>query len=246
MKFIFVLLSLAQAHGADLKAWRLVWSDSFTRAGAPNSAKWKFETGGDGGGNNEAQFYTDRPENARVEGGRLMIEGRKESYQKRDYTSARLISKAAWTYGRFEIRAKLPNGRGLWPAIWFMPLKQTYSDRLWPDNGEIDLMENVGFEPGLVHFSTHTKDKNWMNGNQNTMTTPSPLAGGYHTYILEWLPDHMDFLIDDVKYLSVREDTSNWKVWPFNQDFYLILNLAVGGSWGGEKGIDDTIFPARF
>ena len=125
----------------------------------PDSTKWGYDIGGDGWGNNEKQYYTaSRLENARVENGNLIIEARKEKMDSSEYTSARLVTrgKMDWLYGRFEIRAKLPSGRGTWPAIWMLPTKQSYGDNYWPENGEIDIMEHVGFHPGFIHASTHT------------------------------------------------------------------------------------------
>ncbi len=164
--------------------WQLVWSDEFNYSGLPDAAKWGYDVGGSGWGNKELQYYTDRrKENARVENGHLIIEVRRDGFGNNEYTSARLTSKGKgdWTYGRFEVRAKLPSGRGTWPAIWMLPSGKSYGNAGWPDNGEIDIMEHVGFDPE----------------------------------------------------------------WPFDKPFHLILNLAVGGTWGGGKGVDQSIWPQR-
>ena len=152
--------------------WRQVWADEFDRPGLPDSSKWSYETGGHGWGNNELQFYTEaRAENARVEAGLLIVEARREPWQNRTYTSARLNSRIGWTYGRFEARAKLPRGRGTWPAIWMLPVRGTYASGGWPDNGEIDIMEHVGFDPEVVHASVHTLRFNHVARTHRTAST---------------------------------------------------------------------------
>lgn len=229
--------------------WKMVWSDEFDKPGQPDPKKWKFQTGGTGWGNKELQYYTDRSENARVEKGNLVIEARKEVYKGMEYTSARLNStgKGEFTYGRIEIRAKIPRGRGTWPAIWMMPVGNgKYSKKNWPDNGEIDIMEHVGFDQGVIHGSFHTKNWNWIINTQKTKKIDVlDCSSEYHTYALEWTKDELNLFVDSNSYYSYKNPHTNWKDWPFDQPFYLILNIAVGGSWGGEQGIDDTIFPER-
>jgi beta-glucanase (GH16 family) len=229
--------------------WKLVWSDEFDYKGLPDRKKWDYKVGGNGWGNNELQYYTaGKLANARVEQGKLIIEAQKEKIDSNNYTSARLVTagKGDWTYGRFEIRAKLPSGRGTWPAIWMLPSKTTYSDRRWPDNGEIDIMEHVGFDPGVIHASTHTKAYNWPKKNQKTATLEVPDAqSAFHVYALEWDAGNIDIYIDKTKVLSCKNEGTGWEAWPFDQKFHLILNLAIGGGWGGAKGVDDTIFPQR-
>ncbi len=225
--------------------WRLVWSDEFDNAGAPDPTRWGYDTGGHGWGNQELQFYTDRPQNARVEDGMLIIEARREPFEKSAYTSVRLVTrgKAEWRYGRIEVRAKLPAGRGTWPAIWLLAATPKLR---WPDDGEIDIMEHVGFDPGVVHASIHTKLYNHLAGTQKTAVTRVPdCTSAFHVYALEWSRDRIDAFVDDTKYFSFLRPAGGEAAWPFDKKFYLILNLAVGGSWGGEKGVDDTIFPAR-
>ena len=142
--------------------WKLVWHDEFDQVGQPDPLRWSYDVGGNGWGNHELEFYTySRPENARVENGHLVIEARRESWQGAAYTSARLVTKnkGDWPEGRFEIRAKLPLGRGTWPAIWMLPTVWNLGDGKWPDNGEIDIMEHVGHNPGVVHASTHSRNK---------------------------------------------------------------------------------------
>ncbi len=229
--------------------WKLVWADEFDYQGLPDQKKWEYKVGGAGWGNKELQYYTSgKLTNARVEHGKLIIEARKEKIDSNNYTSARLVTagKGDWTYGRFEIRAKLPSGRGTWPAIWMLPSKTTYSDRFWPDNGEIDIMEHVGFDPGIIHSSTHTKAYNWPKQNQKTGTLKVPdVQSAFHVYALEWDAETIDIYIDKTKVLSSKNEGTGWEAWPFDQKFHLILNLAIGGNWGGAKGVDDAIFPQR-
>jgi beta-glucanase (GH16 family) len=247
---LFILaLTAVPAFAEATEKWKLVWSDEFERAGAPDATKWTYDVGGEGWGNQEAQFYTaDRRENARVEDGHLVIEARREKWLGRDYTSARLVTKdkGDWTYGRFEIRAKLPLGRGTWPAIWMLPTKWDLGDHHWPDVGEIDIMEHVGHNPGVVHASTHSRQHQWKIGTQRTATLSVPDAGtAFHTYALEWEPEEIRIYVDGNHYFTSKRDGGDWTSWPFFRPFHLVLNVAVGGAWGGEKGIDDSIFPRR-
>ena len=228
---------------------KLVWADEFERAGLPDSTKWGYDVGGNGWGNNELQYYTSRrAENARVEGGKLVIEARKDGFQGKNYSSARLLTrdKNTWTYGRFEAMAKLPKGVGTWPAVWM--LGKNISSVGWPRCGEIDIMEHVGFDEGVVHGTIHTEaynhGKNTQKGNQ---TTVKDVASAFHLYAVEWTADQMDFFVDDQKYYTVQRSAlgSSEAQWPFTQPFFLILNVAVGGNWGGQKGVDETIWPQR-
>lgn len=226
--------------------WSLVWSDEFNYRGLPDSSKWSYDTGGDGWGNNELEFYTShRKENARVENGNLIIEARKEQWQNRKYTSARLVTKGKgdWKYGRIEVRAKLPKGLGSWPAIWMLgsttPLK-------WPDDGEIDIMEHVGYDPGAIHASTHSKKYNHVIGTQKTAITNVPdFADAFHVYAVEWNADSIRIFVDNKKYFSFANEHSGYDAWPFDNPMYLLLNVAVGGNWGGKKGVDNASFPQR-
>ena len=235
-------------------AWRLVWSDEFDYEGLPDSAKWGYDVGGDGWGNNELQFYTERrTENARVEDGRLVIEARQEPYEGRDYTSARLVTrdKGEWTYGRFEARAKLPSGRGTWPAIWMLAAERVYGERYWPDNGEIDIMEHVGFNPGVVHASVHTRAYHHSIGTHKTGTVRLPTAEeAFHVYAVEWTPDSIRASVDGEPYFTFENERltdvgAGHEEWPFDQPFFLLLNIAVGGNWGGMEGVDPDVWPQR-
>jgi beta-glucanase (GH16 family) len=236
--------------------WELVWFDEFDYSGLPNPQKWDYDVGGHGWGNQEAQYYTRaRLENARVENGQLVIEARREAepYQGHTFTSARLVTrgKASWTYARVEVRAQLPSGRGTWPAIWMLPDRQTYGSAYWPDNGEIDIMEHVGFDPDVVHGTVHTKAYNHMLGTQRGGNIRVPTARTeFHVYAIEWTPEEIRWFVDDSLYYRFPNErlsnrNADWRQWPFDQPFHLILNIAVGGTWGGMQGIDSTAFPAR-
>jgi beta-glucanase (GH16 family) len=266
-KLIGVWLLLSAALSSDASEWKLVWCDEFDKPGLPDRAKWDYETGFTR--NNEKQQYTRaRKENARVENGRLIIEAKRERYVARgthaaaksggdvgvsdhhsdaDYTSASLTTrgKAAWTYGRIEVRAKLPSGRGTWPAIWTLGAK--IDEAGWPACGEIDIMEFVGFKPGVVHANIHTKRYNHVmhTGKGGELTIPDA-SRAFHVYAVEWDAQKIDFFVDARKYFTYRNEGTGPDTWPYDNDQYLILNLAIGGDWGGQKGIDDSIFPQRF
>ena len=248
----WAVFARAETPATEFRAptgWKLVWHDEFDQLGLPDPLRWSYDVGGNGWGNHELEFYTyARPENARVENGHLVIEARREAWQGAAYTSARLVTKnkGDWPAGRFEIRAKLPFGRGTWPAIWMLPTVWNLGDGQWPDNGEIDIMEHVGHNPGVVHASTHSRKNQWKNNTQRTATIPVPDAGtAFHTYALEWDAEEIRIYVDDRQYFTSRRDGGDWTTWPFTRDFYLVLNLAVGGDWGAVKGIDDKSFPQR-
>lgn len=227
--------------------YALVWHDEFDRDGLPDASKWSYDVGGHGWGNQEPQFYTERrAENARVEGGYLIIEARKEAWQGAPYTSARLVTKGKgdWTYGRIEVRARLPRGRGSWPAIWM--LATTPQPMRWPDDGEIDIMEHVGFDHGVVHGSVHTKAYHHSIGTQKTAKVSVPdVAEAFHVYAVEWEPTRIRVFVDDRPYFQFDKEPGGRTVWPFDGPFHLLLNVAVGGSWGGQKGIDESTLPYR-
>lgn len=228
---------------------KLVWADEFDKAGLPDPTKWSYDTGGSGFGNNELQYYTEkRPENARIENGKLVIEARKEDYQARKYTSARLLTagKTTWKYGRIEVMAKLPKGVGTWPAIWM--LGENIGTAGWPKCGELDIMEHVGYDEGIVHGTAHTQDYNHTKGTQKEgKVTVSNVTTEFHLYAIEWTDKQIDFFVDSQKYYTVLRSVlgGSEPQWPFDQPFFLILNLAVGGNWGGLKGVDDSIWPQR-
>jgi len=227
--------------------WQLVWSDEFDGIGLPDSTRWIYDTAGNSAswGNNEAQCYTiGRKENARVESGSLALTAIKEDREGKKYTSARLITKAAWKYGRIEVRAKLPNGRGTWPAIWMMPGGWSFNDGHWPDVGEIDILEHVGHDLNVIHASAHSRDYQWQKGNQKTAIITVPGATeNFHNYILEWSAEIIKISVDDNCYFTYKNEGLGETKWPYDKPFYLILNVAVGGAWGNAKGIDDAAFP---
>lgn len=259
-----MLLMASTTGAAD---WKLVWSDEFDKPGLPDPTRWGYETGFVR--NHEKQYYTrNRPENARIENGMLIIEARKEEYRPSgagpaarsnrqgragkgqtiaDYTSASLTThgKAAWTYGRIEVRAKLPAARGTWPAIW--TLGTNINKVGWPACGEIDIMEFVGLQPGVVHANIHTKKYNHaMNTGKGDELPVPDCSQAFHLYATEWDDAKIDFFVDDHKYFTFRNEKTGTDVWPYDNDQYLILNLAIGGDWGGQKGIDDQSFPQRY
>lgn len=233
----------------EIPGWTLVWFDEFNYDGYPDPKKWNYDVGGHGWGNNELQYYTEfELNNARVENGKLIIEARKENYQNNLYTSARLVTKnkGDWTYGRFEIRAKLPSGRGTWPAIWMLPTDWNLGNGSWPDNGEIDIMEHVGYDPGVIHASIHCNKYVWTNNTQKTATIKIPdCTSEFHNYILEWSDSEIKIYVDDKHYFTFQNEGKGWEYWPFFKNFHLLLNIAVGGNWGGAQGIDDSIFPQK-
>jgi beta-glucanase (GH16 family) len=225
---------------------KLIWNDEFNVQGLPDATKWNYDTGGSGFGNEEAQFYTkDRLENARVENGKLIIEARKENRENKKYTSARLLTKGKFSfqYGTVEVRAKLPKGRGTWPAIWMM----SEDMKKWPDDGELDIMEHVGYHQGYIHASVHTKKYNHILQTHKTDTLFVKKASEkFHVYKADWSPEKIDVYVDDRKFFTYENKEKSYGAWPFDKPYFMILNLAIGGFWGGKEGIDDTIFPQRF
>ena len=247
-------LAIAQSDNVDAgEEYELVWSDEFEYRGLPDSSKWTYDVGDGcpdicGWGNNELQYYTgNRLKNARVKNGNLIIEAHKEAYENREYTSARLLTRDrdAWKYGRFEIRAKLPSGRGTWPAIWMLPEEWAYGG--WPESGEIDIMEHVGYEPDRVYATVHTEAFNHVQGTQDTDTLRIPDAEQqFHVYAMEWTPQSIRWSVDGQHYSTFENRNATYKEWPFDRPFHLILNIAVGGNWGGSQGVDDRIWPQQF
>ena len=244
----------AAVEAPAAEGWRLVWADEFDADGLPDPARWRYDVGGHGWGNDELQYYTEaRMANARVEDGHLVIEARREPYEGRAYTSARLVTKGVgdWTYGRFEARAMLPSGRGTWPAIWMLASQDVYGDQYWPDNGEIDIMEHVGFDPDVVHSTVHTRAYHHSIGTHVGARTTVPGARtGFHVYAVEWTPEAIHGLVDGRRYFTfpnerLTDPGAGWREWPFDRPFHLLLNIAVGGTWGGQQGVDSTAFPQR-
>lgn len=225
----------------------MIWNDEFDYTGLPDSTKWVYDTEGNawGWGNDEAQYYTrQRKENAWVENGLLYITARHENYEDHNFTSARLVtrSKGDWLYGRVEVRAKLPTGRGTWPAIWMLSTDWEYGG--WPESGEIDIMENVGYNPDSVFAAVHTLTYNHKKGTQKSKGMALPDCDEeFHVYATEWDLNEINTYVDDNHIFSFSNEGSGYKEWPFDKRFHLLLNIAVGGTWGGAQGIDTTIFP---
>ncbi len=213
---------------------KLVWSDEFNEPGLPDTSKWCYNVGRGcpqncGWGNNELQYYTEkRRENARVENGRLVIEARKETFEDAAYTSARLVTKnkADWKYGRVEARAKLPAGIGTWPAIWM--LGANIDEAGWPGCGEIDIMEHKGSRLNRIYGTLHFPGYSGDNGVGGTIITPNA-ATEFHIYSIEWDETAIKFFVDGFNYFTFKNHTSV----PYHQNFYIILNLAMGGNFGG-------------
>jgi beta-glucanase (GH16 family) len=225
-------------------AWRLVWHDEFDGV-ALDTTKWVRETGGTGWGNGELEFYTNRVENARVANGYLVIEARREAFGNQAYTSARLKTQGlgAWQYGRIEARIQIPRGQGLWPAFWM--LGDNIAQVGWPACGEIDIMENIGKEPSIVHGSIHGPGYTGADGIEAPyrLRGTRRFADDFHVFAVEWEPNGIRFYVDDDLYVSrSRADLrSGWK-WVFDHPFFLLLNLAVGGDWPGNPDAT-TVFP---
>jgi beta-glucanase (GH16 family) len=253
LKTLLLLTSIFTRSVAPAQNFeRLVWADEFNYTGLPDSTKWGYDLGDGcphvcGWGNDEKQFYTRELQNARVENGMLIIEAHRESRQGKDYTSARLVSrkKGDWLYGRIEVRAKLPKGRGTWPAIWMLPTDWKYGG--WPTSGEIDIMEHVGHNPGVVHGTLHSGKYNHIKKTQQEgKTSVAHAQDAFHIYAVTWTSDKIEFWVDATRYHTVQRNTADdFNGWPFDQRFHLIMNIAVGGFWGGMQGIDDSIWPQR-
>ena len=219
--------------------WNLKWSDEFDDNGLPLTKNWSYDVGGKGWGNNELQYYTDADStNALVKKGNLNITAVKADKENNHYTSARLVSKNKFDfkYGRVEVRAMLPKGRGLWPAIWALPTDWKYGG--WPKSGEIDIMEHVGYEPDSVYGTVHTEKFNHVIHTQVGKGVKINPYNAYHIYAIEWFEDRIEFFVDEQKYLSFKNTGKGAGDWPFDQNFHIILNIAVGGGWGGKKGVD--------
>jgi beta-glucanase (GH16 family) len=223
------------------------WQEEFNYIGKPDSTKWSYDRGGWGWGNNEWQYYTDESRNAWVENGVLTICAFQESIDSTCFSSARLVTrnKQDFLYGRFEVRAKVPKGVGTWPAIWMLPTDKRYGK--WPASGEIDIMEHVGYDSGVVHQSVHTEAYNHMIGTQKTAKLRVPEAcDSFQVYRIDWTPQYIKGFINDTSVLYFENEGTGAAQWPFNQNFHLLLNLAIGGNWGGAKGLNHDMFPVRF
>lgn len=246
-----LLLETVKKRSALYKDYELVWSDEFEYSGLPDSTKWNYDIGGHGWGNNEKQFYLEKSiENSFVKGGKLHIVALKKDFENNNYTSARLATYKRFLlqYGKVEVMAKLPEGKGTWPAIWMLPESLRKKEEAWPLCGEIDIMEHVGKDPTMIHVSLHSKLYNHIQNTQITHFERLPdVSASFHLYGIEWTPDSIKFFIDNKLFYEAYKG-QNGKVitnegWPFDKPYFLILNLAIGGNWGGV--IDDAIFPSE-
>lgn len=225
------------------QGWKLAWHDEFDGS-AIDKANWTYDLGGGGWGNGEAQFYTNRPENARVENGLLLIEARQEKYEGSYYTSARLKTQGLqeFQYGRIEARIKVPPGAGLWPAFWM--LGANFNGSNWPDCGEIDIMEYVGREPDLVIGTAHGPGYSGALGLSRWNRQKYDIADDFHTYAIEWQAGQIKWFYDGAEYFTLTRADVGDREWVFDQPFFIILNQAIGGTLGGIIGLD-TAFPTQ-
>jgi beta-glucanase (GH16 family) len=223
--------------------WKLDWHDEFDGPEI-EPANWTYDLGGGGWGNGEYEAYTRRPENARIEGGQLMIEVRHEYFQGQYYSSARLKTQGLRTfeYGRIEARIKLPSGAGLWPAFWL--LGSDIGTRGWPACGEIDVMEYVGRDPSSLYGTAHGPGYSGAGGLGGKLRVEGDLAGDYHVFAVEWEPESIRWFCDGKEYFALSPDSLGGRKWVFDHPFFVILNLAVGGGFAGNVA-PDTSFPAR-
>ena len=241
--------------------WELVWSDEFDGPEL-DPGNWSPDIWPPRKVNDEDQAYTQHKRNLRIEDGMLVIEAHKEEYEDASYTSGRVHSagKGDFLYGRFEIRAKLPSGQGTWPAIWMLPSdpykyattceegedwQGSSTCNAWPNSGEIDIMEHVGYEMNHVHGTVHNESYYWVKWEQRKgRILLNDVDADFHVYALEWTPERIDVFVDDSHYFTYANEGTGWSAWPYDQPFHLILNVAIGGAWGRAGGpIDDSIFP---
>lgn len=230
----------------------LIWADEFNGSGSPSEENWTYDIGhgNNGWGNNEVQYYTDKQKNVRLEEGKLVIEALKEGEQ---WTSARIKTqgKRTFKYVTVKARAKLPKGSGTWPAIWM--LGSDITEVGWPACGEIDIMEHVGKNPGMVHSALHTPSSHGDTQNVSQRKVPD-FDEAFHVYEVEWTPERISFSIDGVEFYSYEPTEKNARTWPYNDRFFIIMNIAMGGNWGSDpqyesdglkNGIDPDLNKAR-
>ena len=229
--------------------WSLVWSDEFnqTTGSSPDANKWAYDLGAGGWGNGELEYYTSRTNNVRIENGQLVIEAKQESFSGSSYTSARIKTqgKISWTYGRIEARIKIPRTQGLWPAFWMLGTNITSAG--WPTCGEIDIMENIGREPTLVHGTVHGPGYSGGNGIGGPFSLPGSTnyADDFHIYAVEWTTNQIKWFVDGFQYFSVNPASlPAATTWVYKQPQFLILNVAVGGAWPGNPD-GTTVLPQR-
>lgn len=255
-------ITTVKASSTQSKNWQLVWSDEFDYQGKPDPSKWNYDVWPAAKVNEEDQAYTDRLENVHVKDGKLVITAQKENYQNAEYTSGRIHSqgKGDFLYGRAEIRAKLPKGQGTWSAIWMLPSNPfkyattcskgddwqgSSTCDAWPNSGEIDIMEHVGYDMQKVHGTVHNEAYYWAKWEQRKASIEGQTVDqAFHTYSIEWTPEHIIVFFDETPYFFYSNESTGWKAWPYDHPYHLVLNLAIGGMWGRAGGpIDDSIFP---
>jgi beta-glucanase (GH16 family) len=220
-----------------------IWAEEFNAGIMPDTSRWGYDIGGGGWGNHELEYYTNG-NNVSIANGNLVITTRKETVGSNGYSSARLFSKGTgnFTYGRIEIRAKIPGGKGTWPAIWMLPTDNAYG--AWPASGEMDIMEHVGYDPYNIYVTMHTGAYNHILNTQKGVTIGLLTAlSDYHTYRIDWTPVSVTAFIDDAQVMVFKNEGTGYMAWPFDKRFHLMLNTAVGGDWGGAQGVDDSSFP---
>lgn len=253
---------IVRRQKSDSRTWKLIWQDEFDSAETLDLNKWNIDIWRAGKVNNEDQAYTGRDKNIRVVDGKLILEAHKESFDGAAYTSGRVQSqgKGDFLYGRVDVRAKLPVGQGTWPALWMLPsdpyrYATTCADQeewqgssscdAWPNSGEIDIMEHVGYDPGRVHGTVHNRAFYWANQEQRKGSVEVTDADKtFHIYSLEWAPEYIHIYLDGSLYFSYFRKQGGWEAWPYDHPYHVILNLAVGGDWGRAGGpIEDDVFP---
>jgi len=247
-RYFIVIFLLIASYGVYAQKYVMVWNDEFNTPGLPDTTKWNYEIGKIR--NNELQYYTKgRLENTRIEDSVLIIEARKENYEGADYTSGSIISKGIgdWKYGKVEISAKVSAGKGTWPALWMMPTYSEYGG--WPKSGEIDIMEYIGVEPQNLYYTAHFQGTGTTGHSSSGSGPKSYFTNPWERFIkftLIWTPEKLEWYADDIKFHTYLKSGDDYRTWPFDKEFYLILNLAYGGSWGGYNGVDDSKLPHKF
>ncbi len=255
---------VVRRHVPMSEDWELVWGDEFDYEGPPDPSKWSFNIWKPGKVNLEDQYYTDRPKNVRVENGMLVVEAHLEDYEGARYTSGRIHSagKADFMYGRFDIRAKVPEGQGTWPAVWMLPSdafkyattcepgadwQGSDTCDAWPNSGEIDILEHVGYQMGHVHGTVHNRAYYWVNWEQRKgRILDHDVDDEFHVYTVEWSHDRIDMFVDEVHYFTYVNEGTGWEAWPYDHPFHLIINIAIGGAWGSAGGpTDDSALPQK-
>ena len=246
------LVPATSPSAAGQQPWILIWSDEFNapNGSAPDPTKWTYDIGGGGWGNNELETYTGRAQNARLQDGMLIIQALKETFAgpdgiTRSYTSARLKTQGLFqqAYGRFEARIKIPYGQGLWPAFWM--LGDNIGKVGWPNCGEIDIMENIGREPSIIHGTIHGPGYSGGSGisASYTLSADQRFADDFHLFAVEWEPNVIRFYVDTNLYKTTTvADLPSGTTWVFDHPFFLVLNVAVGGNWPGSPD-SSTVFP---